>query len=93
MIHQYKMNGYNIVLDVNSGAIHVVDDLMYDMIAEYQQRPKQELIAALAKKYEVSPEESQEAYTEIEELVARRNSLPRIIMNRTLRISKKDRRW
>ena len=70
MIHQYKMNGYNIVLDVNSGAIHVVDDLMYDMIAEYQQRPKQELIAALAKKYEVSPEESQEAYTEIEELVA-----------------------
>ena len=26
MIHQYKNNGYNIVLDVNSGAIHVVDD-------------------------------------------------------------------
>ena len=32
MIHQYKNNGYNIVLDVNSGAIHVVDDIAYDVI-------------------------------------------------------------
>lgn len=32
MIHQYKNNGYNIVLDVNSGAVHVVDDFMYDVI-------------------------------------------------------------
>ncbi len=33
MVHQYKNNGYNIVLDVNSGAIHVVDDICYDVIA------------------------------------------------------------
>ena len=33
MIHQYKNNGYNIVLDVNSGAVHVVDDIVYDAIA------------------------------------------------------------
>ncbi|MCR5603630.1 MAG: thioether cross-link-forming SCIFF peptide maturase [Lachnospiraceae bacterium] len=32
MVHQYKNNGYNIVMDVNSGSIHVVDDLVYDMI-------------------------------------------------------------
>ena len=32
MIHQYKNNGYNIVLDVNSGAVHLVDDTSYDMI-------------------------------------------------------------
>ena len=32
MIHQYRNNGYNIVLDVNSGAVHVVDDLVYDVI-------------------------------------------------------------
>lgn len=32
MIHQYKSNGYNIVIDVNSGSIHVVDDIVYDMI-------------------------------------------------------------
>jgi len=33
LIHQYKNNGYNIVLDVNSGAVHVVDGLCYDVIA------------------------------------------------------------
>ena len=32
MIHQYKNNGYNIVLDVNSGSVHVVDDIVYDII-------------------------------------------------------------
>ena len=32
MVHQYKNNGYNIVLDVNSGSVHVVDDVVYDMI-------------------------------------------------------------
>ena len=33
MIHQYKNNGYQIVLDVNSGSVHVVDDICYDLIA------------------------------------------------------------
>ena len=33
MIHQYQNNGYNIVLDVNSGAVHVVDQEAYDVIA------------------------------------------------------------
>lgn len=32
MIHQYRNNGYNIVLDVNSGSIHVVDDCVYDIV-------------------------------------------------------------
>ncbi len=32
VIHQYKSNGYNIVMDVNSGSVHVVDDCVYDMI-------------------------------------------------------------
>ncbi|MCR4611321.1 MAG: thioether cross-link-forming SCIFF peptide maturase [Lachnospiraceae bacterium] len=40
MIHQYKKNGYNIVLDVNSGAVHVVDDLSYDLIEECDNRLK-----------------------------------------------------
>lgn len=33
LIHQFKNNGYNIVLDVYSGAVHVTDDLCYDVIA------------------------------------------------------------
>ncbi len=32
MLHQYRSNGYNIVMDVNSGSIHVVDDVVYDLI-------------------------------------------------------------
>ncbi len=37
MIHQYKNNGYNIVLDVHSGSVHVVDDLVYDLIEKLDQ--------------------------------------------------------
>lgn len=69
VIHQYKMNGYNIVIDVNSGAIHVVDDLTYDMIASFQEMDRDELMAQLAEKYHVSPQESEEAYEEIQELI------------------------
>ena len=36
MIHKYKLNGYNIVLDVNSGAVHVVDELTYDLLDNVQ---------------------------------------------------------
>lgn len=36
MIHQYQNNGYNIVLDVNSGAVHVVDKIAYDVIGSLE---------------------------------------------------------
>ncbi len=42
MIHQYKNNGFNIVLDVNSGSVHVVDDMVYDMIPLIEQLVKSE---------------------------------------------------
>ena len=32
MVHQFKNNGYNILLDVSSGAIHVVVDVVYDVV-------------------------------------------------------------
>ena len=38
VVHQYKNNGYDIVLDVNSGAVHVVDDLVYDVIASLKNK-------------------------------------------------------
>ena len=38
MIHQYKFNGRNIVLDVCSGAVHVVDDPTYDIISMFEDR-------------------------------------------------------
>lgn len=32
MIHQYKSNGFHIVMDVNSGSVHSVDPVMYDAV-------------------------------------------------------------
>ncbi|MCD8076567.1 MAG: radical SAM/SPASM domain-containing protein [Lachnospiraceae bacterium] len=52
MIHQYKNNGYNIVLDVNSGAIHLVDDLTYDVIALLDQgKSRDEISDELVSRY------------------------------------------
>ena len=38
MIHAYKNNGYNIVLDVNSGSVHVVDDVVFDLVEVVEDR-------------------------------------------------------
>ena len=38
MIHLYQNNGYNIVLDVNSGAVHVVDKEAYDVIGALEEQ-------------------------------------------------------
>ncbi len=38
MIHLYQNNGYNIVLDVNSGAVHVVDQAAYDVIGALEKQ-------------------------------------------------------
>ena len=32
MIHQYKNSGLNIVMDIESGSVHVVDDIVYDIV-------------------------------------------------------------
>ena len=65
MVHQYKNNGYNIVLDVCSGSVHVVDDLVYDVIALYEESDLDEIVRQLSKYPE---EEIREAYGEITEL-------------------------
>ena len=57
MIHQYKLNGYNIVLDVYSGSVHAVDELAYDAIALVDAgHPRAEAADLLAKKYADHPE-------------------------------------
>lgn len=57
MVHQYKNNGYNIVLDVNSGMIHVVDDLVYDIIAVYESQDKEAIVDLMVEKYRKSDQE------------------------------------
>ena len=65
MVHQYKNNGYDIVLDVNSGAIHVVDDVTYDVIALYEGHTREEIVNSLRERY---PE------TEVEEALDRKST-------------------
>ncbi len=66
MVHQYKNNGYDIVLDVNSGAIHVVDDVTYDIIALYETHTREEIADKLSGRY--GREEILEALGEVQTL-------------------------
>ena len=72
MIHQYKLNGYNIVLDTYSGSVHVVDDLAYEIIMLYQNTPMEEILSIMQEKYKydfhVSKKEIRETIADIEEL-------------------------
>ena len=69
MIHQYKLGGYNIVLDIASGAVHAVDEVAYDVIAMYKEHSREEILAALSEKYrdraDVTAVDLSECYGEI----------------------------
>lgn len=67
MIHQYQNNGFRIVLDVNSGAIHVVDELMYEVIARYESETPDEIRRELLGRFD--PTQIDEAFAEIRELI------------------------
>ncbi len=72
MIHSYKLGGMNIVLDICSGSVHVVDDVAYDIINMYENSSVGEIIAEILKKYpdnkEVTKEEIEDCCRQIEEL-------------------------
>ena len=52
MVHQYKLNGYNIVLDTASGSVHAVDEVAYDIIEMYKTSTPEEITAVITKKYD-----------------------------------------
>jgi len=66
MVHQYKNNGFNIILDVNSGAVHVVDDIVYDIVPLFETMNLEEIKEKYEEKY--SEKDIYEAYEEIKEL-------------------------
>lgn len=72
MVHQYKLNGYNIIIDEGSGSVHSVDEVAYDMIEMYRQNSKNEIISALLKKYacrnDVTQQELEDCYDDITQL-------------------------
>ncbi|MBQ7230755.1 MAG: thioether cross-link-forming SCIFF peptide maturase [Oscillospiraceae bacterium] len=69
MIHQYKLGGFNIVLDVCSGSVHVVDEVAYDIIGRFEEMSREALLSVLAEKYpELSSDELSECYAQVEGL-------------------------
>mgnify|MGYP000472468875 CR=1 FL=1 len=67
MVHQYKNNGYNMVLDVASGSVHVVDDLTYEVIALYEDHTLEEIIKELSSWDEKDVKESYGEVTELKD--------------------------
>ena len=72
MLHQYKLNGYNIVLDTCSGSVHSVDEVAYDIIAMYESATADEIVAAMMAKYgdreDVTEEEIRLCISDVEAL-------------------------
>lgn len=66
MIHKYNMNGLNIVIDVNSGAVHIVDDIVYNILDDYKTNTLEQIISNYKNKYSIN--EIEEAFNEIKEL-------------------------
>ena len=60
MVHQYKLNGYNIVLDTCSGSVHVVDEVAYDIIALYPEKTPEEIVSAILAQYGGRPDVNEE---------------------------------
>ena len=72
MIHCYKLGGLNIVLDICSGSVHVVDEVAYDIIEQYEEKSREDIKAAILEKYadreDVTSEEIEDCFEQIEEL-------------------------
>ena len=72
MIHQYKLGGYNIVLDVCSGAVHVVDEVAYEIIGMFEGNSREDILSAMYEKFagreDISKEDIAECYAQVEAL-------------------------
>ena len=73
MIHQYKLNGFNIVLDTYSGSVHCVDDLSYDIIELYNdKKSKDEITMRMLDKYKnlgITKRDIEDTFLEVDSLI------------------------
>ena len=74
MLHCYQLGGLNIVLDIYSGSVHLVDEVAYDIISMYESTPREEIVRVILGKYgdreDVTEEEIDACFDDIEELRA-----------------------
>jgi uncharacterized protein len=67
-VHKFELNGKKIVIDVNSGSVHVVDDLVYDMVSIFENNDLDNIVKNLSNKYDKNDIEN--AYSEMQELIS-----------------------
>ncbi len=70
MVHQYKLNGYNIVLDMASGSVHNVDEVAYDIISIYKSATEEEIVSTITAKHGVSEADVRECLDDVRALEA-----------------------
>lgn len=72
MIHQYKLGGYNIVLDICSGGVHVVDEVAYEIISVFETKSKEEVLTLMEEKFgnreDITTNDILECYDQVEGL-------------------------
>ncbi len=68
MVHQYKLNGYNIVLDTASGSVHAVDEAAYDIIALYKTTPEDGIVAEITRRHGLTEDEVRECLADVRAL-------------------------
>ncbi len=72
MIHQYKLGGFNIVLDTCSGSVHAVDEVAYDIISMFETHEREAILRAMAEKYaareDVTDADIEECYAQVASL-------------------------
>ena len=69
MIHQYKLNGYNIVIDVYSGSVHSVDEVAYDLISLFEENTREQVLEKMAEKYpQLDASELEACYGDVQAL-------------------------
>lgn len=64
MVHQYKLNGYNIVLDTCSGSVHTVDEVAYDVISLYKEKSEKQIVDCILEKYAHLPDVNEQEILE-----------------------------
>ncbi len=69
MIHQYQLGGYNIVLDICSGSVHVVDEVAYDIISMFENNKKEKIIEVISEKYadrsDITADDIEECFSQV----------------------------
>ncbi|MBQ5761096.1 MAG: 4Fe-4S cluster-binding domain-containing protein, partial [Clostridia bacterium] len=72
MVHQYKLNGYNIVIDTCSGSVHSVDEVAYDIIEMYKNHSREAIVAEMMARYghleDVNEAEIEECLNDVAQL-------------------------